>query len=83
MNEKGKTTEDLRQTLFDAIDAVKVGSMEIRVASSIVKLAEKIIQTAQLELEYSQTCSRLDKQDQGISTGPILLTKGATVSLEE
>lgn len=40
-------------------------------------LSAEIIKTAQLELQYSLTVSRLDKQDQGVSPGPLVLTGGA------
>jgi len=70
----GKTTQDLRQTLFDAIEAVSSGKMETKDALTISKLADNIIKTADLELRYSKTCSELDMENQGITTGPILLT---------
>jgi hypothetical protein len=70
-----RTTEDLRNTLMNAIEMVESGEMEDKTARTIATLADKVINTAKLELEYSLTVSRLDKDDQGISTGPLLLTR--------
>ena len=69
-----QTTEDLRQILFDCIEKVKDGSMGSSEAKAVTSLADKIIQSAKLELEYAQTVSRLDKEDQGINPGPLMLT---------
>lgn len=70
-----QTTEDLRSTLFDCIDAVKNGTMDPSEAKAVTALADKVIQTAKLEMEYAETLSRLDKDDQGVSVGPMLLTQ--------
>ena len=74
-----RTTQDLRAILFDAIEKVRNGTMERAVAREIGVLADRIIQTAEIELRYSLTVSRLDKDGQSISPGPLLLTdEGAT-----
>lgn len=70
-----RTTEDLRNTLMNAIDKVEAGQMDDKTARTIATLADKVISTAKLELEYSLAVSRLDKDDQGISPGPLLLTR--------
>ena len=72
-----RTTEDLRTTLLDAIDDVKAGKMPSGQARDIANLADKVLATVKLEMDYSKTLSQLDKQDQGISSGPILLTQQA------
>lgn len=69
-----RTTETLRSLLFDAIEAVRAGTMDTNKAKSIALLAEKMIATADLELRYSEVVSKLDKDDQGITPGPLLLT---------
>ena len=69
-----KTTATLRATLLDAIEQVRAGTMEPRRAKAIADLADQVIGTADLELRYSQIVSRLDKENQGISPGPLLLT---------
>ena len=74
--QKPKTTADLRATLFDCIEKVKSGQMAPSTAASVCKVSAQIVDTARLELDYSETLSRLDKQDQGITTGPLLLTQG-------
>ena len=69
-----RTTQDLRTILFDSIEKVRDGAMTTTEAGAVSKLATNIINTAELEIKYSQAVSRLDKDDQGISPGPLLLT---------
>jgi hypothetical protein len=69
-----QTTEDLRTTLFECIQKVKDGSMAPNEAKAITTLADKIIQSAKLELEVAVTLSKLDKDNQGVDFGPLLLT---------
>lgn len=75
MARKKQTTEDLRMTLFDCIEKVKTGKMHHKDARAITVLADKVIQTAKLEMEYAETLSRLDKDGQGVSPGPMLLAQ--------
>ena len=72
---KHRTTEDLRETLFDVIDRLKENKMETRVASGIVNAAKTIIDTAQLELNASLVSLRLESVKTGVHFGPLLLTK--------
>ncbi len=79
-NKKHRTTEDLRDTLFDTIDGVRSGHIDTRQAKAVSDLADKIIKTADLEMDYARTCDQLDKSDNGILPRPMLLTsekKGA------
>ena len=69
-----RTTETLRDLLFNAIDKTINGDITPADARNVALLADKIIDTARLELQYSETVSRLDQQGQGVSTGPVLLT---------
>lgn len=70
------TTQTLRETLFDCIEKVRSGTMSPSDARTIATLADKIIDSAELELRYSETVSKLDREGQGITTGPLLLTNG-------
>ena len=74
MENESKTTKDLRQALFDTIEGVTKGTIETKDALAISKLADNIIKTADLELRHAQVISTLDKDDQGITPGPLLLT---------
>lgn len=69
-----KTTADLRDEMFRTIEGVRNGSITPAAAKAVGHLAEKIIDTADLEMRFSELVSRLDKDDQGIHPGPILLT---------
>lgn len=71
-----RTSEDLRETLFDTIEKVRNREMDPKDANTIASLADRIIKTVEVELDYALACSKLDKQDQGVSPGPLLLTQG-------
>lgn len=73
MNEQ-RTTEDLRRILFDCIEKVQAGTMDHLGAREVATLADRIIKTAEIEIRYALACSTLDRQEQGISPGPLLLT---------
>lgn len=60
--------------LFDAIEKVRDGEMETRQATAIANMADRIIKSAEIEIQFALTCSKLDKENQGISPGPLLLT---------
>ena len=72
-----RTSEDLRELLFDTIERVRGGSIEPKEASIVATLADKIIRTVEVEINYAVACSQLDKDDQGINPGPLLLTQGS------
>lgn len=74
-----RTTETLRESLFQAIEDVRTGAIDRFQAREIGNLADKIVKSAEIELRYALTLSNLDRQDQGISPGPLLLTKSKEV----
>ena len=47
-----KTTSDLRDRLFAAIDAVKDGTMSVDQAKMVGELAQVIVNTAKVEVDY-------------------------------
>ncbi len=48
------TINDLRATLFDTLQAVKAGTMEIDRAKAISDLSQTIINTAKAEIDYAK-----------------------------
>lgn len=78
MSVKGKTSQDLREILFDTIEKVRSGEMRASEARAVSDLAEKVLDTVEAELRYSRECDRLDQSPTGISPGPLLLTGGRT-----
>lgn len=79
---KGKTTAGLRESLFETLEGVKSGKISPAEAKAVAVIAEKIIETADLELRFSSLCAHLDEGNTGVSPGPILLTQGDTKPLE-
>lgn len=49
-----KTIEDLRGVLFETIEAVKAGTMEIDRAKTISDLAQVMVNTAKAEVDYAK-----------------------------
>jgi hypothetical protein len=70
-----RTSADLRETLWETIEGVKNGDISAASARAVSELADKILDTVEAELRYSEGLARLDASDSGISTGPLLLTE--------
>ena len=49
-----KTIQDLREKLFETLDAVKSGAMSIDQAKMISEISQTIINTAKVEVSYIQ-----------------------------
>ena len=47
-----KTIQDLRERLFEAIDGVRSGHMSIDKAKTVADLAQVIVNTAKVEVDY-------------------------------
>lgn len=47
-----KTIDDLRTVLFETIDALKSGTMEIEKAKVISDLSQVMVNTAKVEIEF-------------------------------
>lgn len=77
MARKQHTTESLRNDLFGVIDDLREGKIDHETAGQIVKLSDQIIKTADLELKYAETVSKLDKDNQGITPGRMMLVDGS------
>jgi hypothetical protein len=48
----GKKIEDLRDTLFDTIDLLKSGKIEVDKAKAIQSIAQTIVNSAKVEVDY-------------------------------
>lgn len=66
---KSKTTEDLREILFDEIKSLRKGETTATQATAVSKLATNIINSAAIEV----TCSRVVRMD-GPRISPMSLT---------
>lgn len=69
-----RTTETLRDVLFQTLDDLREHKISDKDALAVCKLSAEIVKTAELELRMATTVSALDKQDQGVGVGPLLLT---------
>jgi hypothetical protein len=75
MGNSTRTTETLRETLFDTIENLVAGRTGPKEAAQVANLADKIIKTADLEIKYAEKLAALDAGDTGVSPGPMLLTQ--------
>lgn len=50
-----KTMEDLRTSLFDTLQAIKDGSMDLDKARAVNEVAKTIVDTAKVEVDYLKT----------------------------
>jgi len=67
-----QTINDLRSTLFDTLQAVKEGKMEIDRAKAVSDIAQTIINTAKAEIDYAKATGA-DIHSGLIETGQKLL----------
>lgn len=47
-----KTIEDLRETLFSTLEAVKAGTLDVEKAKVINEVSKTIVDTAKVEVDY-------------------------------
>jgi hypothetical protein len=73
MSNEKKTIEDLRNVLFDTIDAVKNGKMDIDRAKTISDLAQVMVNTAKAEVDYAKVTGQ---KGSGFLEKPTDLPKG-------
>lgn len=50
-----KTINDLRETLFATLEAVKSGAMDLEKARAVNEIGKTIIDTAKVEVDYLRT----------------------------
>lgn len=74
MSGKNRTTQDLRDILFNSMDDVRSGKLDAKGAAQVANLAKVALDSARLELDHSKCLSKLDADGQQVTTGPLLLT---------
>lgn len=70
-----KTIDDLRAVLFETIEGVKSGTLNIEKAKVIGDLSQVIVNTAKTEVEYAKATG---KKGSGFLEKPADLPKGIT-----
>ena len=68
-----QTTENLRSTLFEVVDNLVAGKMDVQEAAVICKAADQIIKSAALEIKYAETQARLEMMDTSTSIEKVVL----------
>lgn len=72
---KHRTTETLRDHLFVAIERVMEGTMERDAAMAVARLSDSIVTTVEAETRHALALSTLDKHQQDVTPGKLLLTQ--------
>lgn len=68
-----RTSEGLRDTLFDELDKLRAGESEPMRASAVAKLAVQIINSAMIEVHLGRTSFSLGSQAEALRVRPIAL----------
>lgn len=70
---KQRTTESLRDLLFDEIDALRGEDADPVRARTVATLSREILSTARLELQFQETTARLQSQGASVNFAPLAL----------
>ena len=68
-----RTTETLRDILFDEIDAVRGENGDPSRARTVATLSREILSTARLELQFQETVARLKEAGASVNFAPLAL----------
>ena len=69
-----RTTQGLRDILFDEIAALRGEDGDPKRAAQVANLSKQIIGTAKLELDFQQTMARLQREGvSGVNLGALTL----------
>lgn len=69
----GKTSSDLRATLFATLEDVRCGALDVKTAQAVINAADSIMKCAELELRAMELAARQGVKLDGM--GALLLTK--------
>lgn len=56
-----KTTEGLRDALFDEINALRAGKSNVQQARALCQLADKVIDSIRVQIQYGRLLNDKDK----------------------
>lgn len=68
-----RTTQGLRDILFDEIDGLRDGTGETDKALAVANLAKQIVNTAKVELEFHRAMHQMDLEGTPIKLGNLAL----------
>lgn len=68
--------DDLRSTLFDTLQAVKEGKLDIDRAKAISDLSQNIINTAKVEIDYLKAGGNVVSDFIDIKRNPVAISHG-------
>lgn len=79
---KVRTTETLREALFDALEKVKSGDLSVAEARAVCEASGRILDTVRIEMDYTELMLKIEKEENTMATGPLLLFDKAKESGE-
>lgn len=78
-----RDTSALRGILFDEMDALRAGTADTRRSAAVAKLAQQIISTAKVEMEYHKLAMRASAQGMQLVLGSMDLGSRAEPAVEK
>lgn len=70
-----RTTQGLRDILFDEIDGLRDGTGDANKSMAIANLAKQIVNTAKVELEFHRTIAAMELNGTPVELGNLRLGK--------
>lgn len=74
MKSRSRTSADLREMLFQQMEAIQSGDADPVTAGALCRLSSEIVKTAKLELEFARDARAAGRPDIGVM--PIVLAEG-------
>lgn len=78
-----RTTSGLRDALFDEIDQLRSGDGDPTKSLAVAKLAQQIIGTAKVELDFHRTIHAMEANKTPITLGSLQLGSAAAASAKQ
>ena len=75
-------TNTLRGILFDELISLRAGSSEPRKAAAVAKLAQQIISTAKVEMDYHRLMMQAKEKGEELALGSMTLGTDAVPAVE-
>lgn len=81
-NGSARTTQGLRDILFDEIDELRTGDGDPTKSLAVANLAKQIINTAKVELDFHRVIQMAESEGKPVQMGSLKLGSGAVASAD-
>lgn len=77
---KNRSSQALRDALFDELEELRAGEGDPSRALAVAKLAQQIVSTARIEMEFHRMVLSATKEGQSVTMGSMQLGSATAVS---